>query len=237
MKKDKNIKPTIMKRFRMALLGLLGMMLIIGGCYPGGPEYTSDYDLIATEYSEEYWNANSPSTYYMPDSLGWIVDRENLDNNDDLTRDYDAFILGEVAENMALQGYQRITTLDLENPPDLYVFTQALAVKNTTISYVPGYPWYGGYYPGWGGYYPGYGPGWGGYYPGWGGATVTNSYTTGTILIEMGDAKNLDEENKIVNIVWSAGVDGLLSSSSASNQQFVSQSIEQAFIQSPYLKK
>lgn len=225
-----------MKRLRITIATLLGIMLMIGGCYPGGPEYLSDYDLIATDYSQEYWNAKSPTTYYMPDSLGWIVDREDLDNNDDLSRDYDAFILGEVAENMALYQYQRVTELDMENPPDLYVFTQAIAIKNTTVSYVPGYPWYGGYYPGWGGYYPGY-PGYGGYYPGWGGATVTSSYTTGTILIEMGDAKNLDEENKIVNIVWSGGIDGLLSSSSASNQQFVSQSIEQAFIQSPYLKK
>ena len=221
-----------MNRIRITLSALLGLLLMIGGCYPGGPEYTSDYDLIATEYSPDYWSANSPLSYYMPDSLGWIVDREDLDNNDDLTRDYDAFILGEVAENMALYGYQRIAELDPENPPDLYVFTQALAVKNTTISYVPGYPWYGGYYPGWGGYWPGYG----GYYPGWGGAAVASSYPTGTILIEMGDAKNLDEVNKIINMVWTAGVDGLLRSSSASNQQFVSQSIEQAFIQSPYLK-
>lgn len=225
-----------MKRIRITLSALLGIMLIIGGCYPGGPEYTSDYDLIATEYSEEYWSVNTPTTFYMPDSLGWIVDREDLENIEDLTREYDAFILGEVAENMALYGYQRVPDLDVDNPPDLYVFTQAIAVKNTTISYIPGYPWYGGGYPGWGGYYPGYGPGWGGYYPGWGGVPVTSSYTTGTILIEMGDAKNLDEENKIVNIVWSGGVDGLLSSSSASNEQFVSQSIEQAFIQSPYLK-
>ncbi|GAG00412.1 unnamed protein product, partial [marine sediment metagenome] len=197
------------------------------------PEYISQYDLIGTDYSQDYWNANSPSTYYMPDSLGWIVDREDLDNNDDdLSREYDAFILGEVAENMALYGYQRVDELDVENPPDVYLFTQAIAVKNTTVGYVPGYPWYGGYYPGWGGYWPGYG----GYYPGWGGSTYSYSYTTGTILIEMGDAKNIDMENKVINIVWTAGIDGILGSTSASNAQFVSQSIEQAFIQSPYLK-
>ena len=235
MNKKTIIKPTNMKRIRITLSALLGIMMIIGGCYPGGPEYNSDYDLIATEYSEEYWSANTPTTYYMPDSLGWIVDREDLDNNDgDLTREYDAFILGEVAENMALYGYQRVPDLDVDNPPDLYVFTQAIAVKNTTVSYVPGYPWYGGGYPGWGGYWPGYGGG--GYYPGWGGGTVSSSYTTGTVLIDIADAKNLDEENKIIPYVWTAGVDGLLSSSSASNEQFVSQSIEQAFIQSPYLK-
>jgi hypothetical protein len=220
-----------MKRFRIVLLGVLGAMLIIGGCYPGGPEYTADYDLIITDYSQDYWTATTPSTYYMPDSLGWIVDREDLDNNDDLTREYDEFILGEVAENMALYGYERVDSLDVDNPPDVYLFTQAIAVKNTSIYYYPGYPWYGGGYPGWGGYWPGYG-----YGGGYGGGYGASSYTTGTILIEMGDAKNLDEENKIINMVWQGGIDGLLTSSSASNAQFVSQSIEQAFIQSPYLK-
>jgi len=43
-----------MKRIRISLTILLGIMLMISGCYPGGPEYLSDYDLIATEYSE--WN-------------------------------------------------------------------------------------------------------------------------------------------------------------------------------------
>jgi hypothetical protein len=233
MNKKRFIKPTNMKRIRIVLSGLLGTMLIIGGCYPGGPEYTSDYDLIGTHYSQEYFNANSPSTYYMPDSLGWIVDREDLDNIEDLTREYDEFILDEVAENMALQGYLRVDDLDVENPPDVYLFTEAIAIKNTTVYYYPGYPWYGGGYPGWGGYWPGYG----GYYPpGWGGGYGAYSYTTGTILIEMGDAKNIDEENKVINIVWTAGIDGILGSTSASNAQFVSQSIEQAFIQSPYLK-
>ena len=228
MRKKRNIN-----QLRIVLAGFLGAMVMIGGCYPGGPEYVSDYDLIGSDYSDEYWNANSPSSYYMPDSLGWIVDQEDLDDIDSLTRDYDEFILGEVAKNMAAYGYQRVDTLDVQNPPDVYVFTQAIAVKTTNVYYNPGYPWYGGGYPGWGGYYPGWG---GGYYPGWGGGYGTSSYTTGTVLIEMGDAKNLDEENKLVNIVWTAGVDGLLSSSSASNAEFVSKSIEQAFIQSPYLK-
>jgi hypothetical protein len=164
----------------------------------------------------------------MPDSLGWIVDREHLEDIEDLTRDYDEFILGEVANNLSALGYQRIDVLDMANPPDVFVFTQALAVKNTTISYIPWYPWYGGYYPGWGGYWPGYG---------WGGTPVASSYTTGTVLIDMGDALNIDEEQKLINIVWTGAIDGLLRSSSASNQQFVAQSIEQAFNQSPYLKK
>ncbi len=216
-----------MEKIKIILLIIPGMLLMLSGCYPGGPEYTSDYDLVATDYSPDYWNANSPATYFMPDSLGWIIDRENIDNIDSLTRDYDEFILGEVERNLAALGYERIETLNRNNPPDVFVFTQALAVKNTSVSYIPWYPWYGGYWPGWGGYWPGYG---------WGGTPVVYSYSTGTVLIEMGDALNIDEEQKLVNIVWTAAIDGLLRSSTASNQQFVSQSIDQAFNQSLYLK-
>ena len=217
-----------MKNIRSLLIIIPVILLGISGCYPGGPEYTSDYDLVGTNYTPDYWSANSPTTYFMPDSLGWIVDREHLEDIEDLTRDYDEFILGEVETNLSALGYQRIDVLDMANPPDVFVFTQALAVKNTTISYIPWYPWYGGYYPGWGGYWPGYG---------YGGTPVASSYTTGTVLIEMGDALNIDEEQKLINIVWTGAIDGLLRSSSSSNQQFVAQSIEQAFNQSPYLKK
>ena len=216
-----------MKKIQSFLILIPIILLGFAGCYPGGPEYTSDYDLVGTDYTPEYWSANTPTTYFMPDSLGWIVDREHLENIEDLTRDYDEFILDEVATNLSALGYQRVDSIDVANPPDVFVFTQALAVKNTTISYIPWYPWYGGYYPGWGGYWPGYG----------GGYPVSYSYTTGTVLIEMGDALNIDEEQKLINIVWTGAIDGLLRSSSASNQQFVAQNIAQAFNQSPYLKK
>lgn len=217
-----------MKKLKLLLITVPILVVVVSSCYPGGPEYTSDYDLIGTDYLPDYWNTNAPTTYFMPDSLGWILDRDEIDNIDTLTREYDEFILGEVESNLAALGYQRVASLDIQNPPDVFVFTQALAVKNTSVSYIPWYPWWGGYWPGWGGYWPGYG---------WGYTPVVYSYSTGTVLIEIGDALHIDEDQKLIDIVWTAGIDGLLRSSSTSNQQFVAQSIAQAFNQSPYLKK
>ena len=215
-----------MKSIQKFILPILTIAFAFSGCYPGGPEYAEDVDVVVTNYSNEYWEANQPKTYFMPDSLGWILDRDDLDNiSDDLTRDYDEFVLGVVEENLAALGYVRIDDVSEENWPDLFVFTQALAIKNTQIDYIPWYPWWGGWYPWWGG--------WGGYYPGY--VPVAYSFSTGTILIEIGDAKNLNIEQQLINIVWTAGIDGLLRSSSSSNQQFVRQNIEQAFNQSPYL--
>lgn len=207
-------------------LSVAATLFVLAGCYPQGPEYASDYDVVATDYDETYWSQNSPQTYYMPDTLGWILDRDDVENIvDDLDRDYDDFILGVVEDNLDDLGYERLDTLNGDNWPDVFVFTQAIAVKNTGTTWYPWYPWYGGgWYPwwGWGGYYPGY-------YP------VSYSFNTGTILIEMGDAKDLDDERQQIKMVWTAGIDGLLRSSKSSNQDYVRKNIRQAFEQSPYL--
>jgi hypothetical protein len=215
-----------MRKFTRKLMFLILLVAVISGCYPGGPEYIADLDLITTNYSPEYWENDSALTYYMPDSLGWIIDRDDPENNEELERDYDQFILDEVAANMLALGYTRLDTIDDQNQPDLIVFTQALAVRNTTITYVPGYPWWNCYYPYWCGYWY--------YYP-WGYRPLTYSYETGTIIIEIADLNNIDSENQLIEVVWNAGINGLLRSSESGNQQFVSSSIEKAFNQSSYL--
>jgi len=81
--------------------------------------------------------------------------------------------------------------------------------------------------PGWG-----YGPGWGGGYPY---VPVVTSYTTGTLIIDMIDPNNPNTSEEIIPIIWSAFLNGLVTGSEASIQTRVTNGINQAFDQSPYL--
>ncbi len=205
----------------IAFTSFAAMLALLVACYPGGPDYYSDLDIVATDYKPDYWSNNNPSTYYMNDTVGFILDRLDEENNVELDHNYDATILNQIASNMTAAGYTRVDDYDTANPPDVIVFVQALAVESTYVGWIPSYP-YWGY---WGGYYPYYGYG----YP------VSYSYTTGTLFIEMVNQNEIDTENKILPVVWFAAVDGLLRSSTAENQSFIKYTIDQAFKQSPYL--
>jgi hypothetical protein len=115
-----------------------------------------------------------------------------------------------------------------------------------TVYYPPGW-WWG--YPGYGWGYPGWGyPGWGypGYpwYPGYG---YSYSYKTGTIVIEMLDADSFlqfadwsqDPTNEVPDLMvrWMGAIDGYLSSSGDYDAQRAQRGMDEAFAQSPYLKK
>ena len=98
----------------------------------------------------------------------------------------------------------------------------------------PYYAW-GGYYPGY--WYPGYwGGNWGGgwYYP----YPITYSYSTGSLLADMINLKNAPEGQKEkLTVVWNAYISGLLGGSGSLNVNRTTTAINQAFTQSPYLKK
>ena len=92
-----------------------------------------------------------------------------------------------------------------------------------------------GYYPGY--WYPGYwGGNWGGgwYYP----YPITYSYSTGSLLADMINLKNAPEGQKEkLTVVWNAYISGLLGGSGSLNVNRTTTAINQAFTQSPYLKK
>jgi hypothetical protein len=220
-----------MKRTHLLITSKLSAIFLMAwlmiSCYPEQPDVVSDFDLVTTNYWPDFWNNNTPTTYYMPDSLGWIIDGENPDNNDTISINENEFVLEQIALNLSSLGYERLDTIDDNNQPDIVVFANALVIINASISYLPTYPWWGGYYPWW--------PGYGYYYP-WGYTPVVSSYTTGTVIISMVDYKNMDVGNKQLEVVWTAGMNGLLRSTESSNKQFITKSINQAFSQSPYLR-
>jgi hypothetical protein len=217
----------------LLLFALVAAPIILLSCYPGGPESIGELDLVATFYDPDLdYGANR--TYAMPDSILHIKDEENPDNNVDLSRDHDDFILSKAAEHMQGLGYSRIAEPDTNNVPDVVILISAIGRKNFVIT--PGYPWYPGwgYWPGWG-YCPGcWGPGWGYWYP-WTPPTVT-SYQSGTLYIDMFDADSRDEDRETLTVIWNASINGALGGGSSSTRIRLNDTITQAFTQSPYLE-
>jgi hypothetical protein len=51
------------------------------------------------------------------------------------------------------------------------------------------------------------------------------------------DPEKADEDEEIIGVVWSAGINGLLESSDSNTENRIKNTIQQAFDQSEYLKK
>jgi hypothetical protein len=205
---------------------LLLLVVWLNGCYPGGPEYTSDYNLVVTDYDEDF-NFNDKQTYFMPDTVNFETNDKDI--SDEVVRGFEELILNQIESNMSARGYERVDSTAAE-APDLFIGVDVFAIDNSGVAWIPGGGWWGGYYP------PGWGwGGWGGwYYPPYYG--IGYSYKTGTVLISMADPNATDVPEDEVKVVWFGGLDGLLSSSTDANETRVRQGIDQAFDQSPYLQ-
>lgn len=163
-------------------------------------------------------------TYYMADYITLIGD----DPTDTIApSSIGDPIVNAIATNMANRGFTRVPT---NIGADLAINTAVIKVTTTVTTYPPSY-WWG--YPGYGGCYYGY---CGGYYPYYGyGYGYSYSYTTGSLMLQMADLKNVDTVNMKINIVWTNFNTGVLGTSSQNVQGGVN-SVNQAFTQSAYLK-
>jgi len=208
------------------LLILAGIILAIAialtECYPGGIEDISETDLVVTNYNPEY-DYNSIQYYFMPDSLRHIIDSGTVAD-----RSMDPFIISELERNFGAMGFTRLDTNDINGGTDPDVIVVASAIKKQNINIYTYYP----YYPGWCWSWYCY-PGYGWYYP-WYGYTYVTSYETGTVFWDMFDPENVDPENEVISVEWTGAVNGVLGSTS-NNQIRLTQGIDKAFLQSPYL--
>lgn len=199
-----------MKRLLIAAVPVL----LLSGCYPAGPEYVEDVDVVYTTYREGYdFSANQ--TYAMPDEI--VVDVK-IDRGD-TTYEYmkPAFaepILEAIESNMDAYGYTRV---GIDDNPDLLLTPAGLS--STTYFYSYWYDWWYGGYWGWGWYYPPY--------------YTVSSYTTGTMIMVIADPNEDTPINRSESI-WIGAANGLLTG--AYNINRVSEAIDQAFAQSPYLQ-
>mgnify|MGYP001166003122 FL=1 len=190
--------------------------LVLGGCYPAGPDFTEDLDVVYTDYDPEF-DFQGQSTYAMPDKI--VVDVD-IANNGDTTYEYmkDIYagpILDRIEANMTALGWTRVNI----NANADVLLTPA-AISSTTYFYSYWYDWwYGGYYGGWGWYYPPY--------------YTVSSYTTGSLIMTIADP-NIDSPINKSPTAWVGAMNGLLTGSGDINR--VLNGIDQAFEQSAYLK-
>lgn len=210
--------PSLMQRTAIRALGLVSMALL-AGCYPQGPEYIDEYDLVLTNFSPTF-DFTTTTTYSLPDSVikisGDLIDGENPDM---VSPVYGDEILDDIRQNMNERGWEEV---DEANDPDVILLPSVFT--STTVSY-----YYDSYYWGW--YYPYYGYGW--YYPGYYPAYVT-SYTTGTLMIQMTDPNDPAASDNIP-VVWTAAFNGLAEGSTSGLVVRIDEAIDQAFDQSAYL--
>jgi len=211
----------------------LPLIVFLTGCYPDKIDYVDEYDVAGTMYDEEA-DFSSYVTFHLLDTVMHVT--EDGEDDPNLSREQDEFILGEIRQNMIDMNYVEMPNPDSLNRPDLELFVQVMTTDfYTYFSY-----WYDywSWYPGWNWYYPGY-PGYPWYpsYPWYPGGGYYNSYSTGTLMIEMLDTDVSDISAEHPGIVWMGLVDGLLTGNTSNSRARLDKQINQLFEQSPYLQQ
>jgi hypothetical protein len=140
----------------------------------------------------------------------------------------------------ALALIQAVRT-NMENAGYIYTPDNPDADLGIQMTYVIKTDRYVQYYndPYWWLNYPGYwSPGyWGNYvgfyYP----YPVTYTYSTNALMVDMADLTTPKTGTEALKVVWSVYIGGPAGSSVASDVEVMKNAIDQAFVQSPYLKK
>ena len=212
-----------MKKSYTKLLFLTLALYALASCSPNGEESLTneDSDVIATIYSDTT-DFTRYTTFSIVDSILTIKDDERVR----VLGAIDETIINTVIKEMENKGYSLV---DTSAGPDLYIDMAKITLTTTGTVWYPGY-WGGGYYGGcW--YYPC----WGGYYPGYGGGGYTYEYETGSLVIDLFSMKGELDDEELVFVPWNAYLQGILSSSTATNHSRVKTNIQRAFSQSAYL--
>lgn len=217
---------------------ITGVFLLIfiafAGCYPDGPEYVDELDLVLTVHDESL-DYSAFNRFVMPDTVVFITNGRDSEISDD----QEEYILNEVATSFQAAGWTKVDTPDTSASGDVILLVSVLKNVNLSLSY--GWWGYWDWWYGWG-YYPGY-PG-GGYYPMYPGYCCYSSiysYEDGTLMIEMLDPNSPvyddDADAQGLPVVWGGFCNGLLQGSTSSLNRRISTSIDQMISDSPYLIK
>jgi hypothetical protein len=209
--------------FRRASLpfvfGILLVVVIYGACTPGSDITAAESDVVVTAYDNQF-NFGSVKYYAMPDSMFQITSDPDESKTSDLPYQTQLQIMNLVEQNFTARGYERVDTNATPAPDFVVILAEQKVTNYNLYSYYPWYPWYGYWW----------------YYP----PTVGVSYafTLGTLFIQMGEVEaNPDPDQASTKTAyWYAAMNGILDDTQANLEARFTDSINQAFTQSPYLK-
>lgn len=206
---------------------IMVVLLFFSSCHPDGPEYIEDLDIVYTDYDPDF-NFSEQNTFAIPDSIVLIDNQSYMAYAEDSIPEtvdpvYGDAIQNQIRENMVDLGW---TEVDRTENPDVVVLVTASRTTNLFYNYDWRYwDWYyPGAYTGFGWYYPGYSPGY------------ISGYRTGSLMIQMANVANIGVNNN-VPVVWLSVINGVLEGSTENIGNRLSQTIDQAFAQSPYLNQ
>jgi hypothetical protein len=193
--------------------------------YPNDTELLQESDVVLTMYDVNT-NFGDYHTFSIVDSIGVIQDNDTTVKR--VSNDTTTAVLDRISQNMIQFGY---TKVDKAANPDFAINVVVIKTLNVAGNFYPGYWWgFPGYFPpdywfngwyGWWYYYP--------WYP-----VYYYTYYTGTMVLDMVDAKNPEPVTKKLKIVFNTYIRGILDG--RHNLDQVLKDIDQAFIQSPQIR-
>lgn len=204
---------------RVSTMMLIAASIMFASCQkdPDTDKLDNNY-LVYTNYDADT-DFTGIGTFHVIDSILIIGDSEKPEywKNSNSEK-----IVNAYSDRLEACGYTPVPSAEESD-----VILQ-LSYINTTYyftSFGPG-PWWNSYpgYWNWGG--------WGWYYP----YTFNYSYSTGSIISELVDTKAPNPQNDKLKVIWNSYICGLLNGNNLSLSRTM-EAIDQAFMQSPYLKK
>jgi len=183
------------------------VLFIFNSCYKDYGLTTADYDAVITVYDEEK-DLQDYTTYNIDPNWTDLNDPDN--DNPPKPTNWSTFE-SAIKNEMTNYGWG----------DDLYPATGDVTLK---LAYSETAYFYSYCYSYWGWYYPPY----------WCGTSY--AYSGGTVIIQMGDANDVDDDGNL-HALWHAGINGILNDTTINLIQRINDAVAQAYVQSPYLDR
>lgn len=211
------------------LIPILFAALLFSSCQKEPKMSDLDNDLVVYTSYDKAAEFINYETVYVPDSI-LLISSSTSENLVYWKSPNAAPIIKDFIDHLTARGYTITndkTDADLGMQISYFENTSYFTggIGNDWWYNYPGY-WNPGYwYPTWND--------WDWYYPY---HIPVYSYNVGSLMSELVDLKNVIESSQKVDIIWNAYMTGMLSNSDKFDLQLSLNAINQAFIQSPYIK-